>query len=402
LVKKVYFFLAFFFALATCPVCSLAENTVSLLTSGQAVVGAHSQVTIPFELVGHLIIVKACVNGSGPDYTFVLDTGSITAVSKKFARRLGLQMEGTCSARGSTGAGSKVCLTRLKSLSLGGVGAGDVSAVVFNPHFSQRAGISVDGFIGSNFLRFFKVRIDYGRKLLTLSSDTAPLAPVAGGTLISIAEDWQNAYVPQVAVRSGNAGFAALIDTGLCDPMSIPAAFLDKTTIEAQLYGNGAMASGNFGNLDQARLIRLTNFSLGGLKIGKAVATTQPGQTYALIGYGLLSNFTVTIDYPAKQMLLVPNHGGRPIDNLYSTGLALSRDYQGNTVVTGVWKPSPAANMGLAPGDVITQIDGRPADSYTIASVQKLLFDTAVPVLKLSVQEPLGHKNLTIDKRYLF
>jgi hypothetical protein len=401
-VKKVCFFLAFFCALTTCPAFSLAENTVSLLASGQALAGAHSQATLPFELVGHLIIVKAAVNGSAPDYTFVLDTGSITAVSKKFASRLGLRMEGICSARGSTGAGSKVCLTRLKNLSLGGLQAGDVSAVVFNPHFSQRAGIRIDGFIGSNFLRFFKVRIDYGKKLLTLSSDTAPLAPVAGGTLISIAEDWKNAFVPQVAARCGKEGFAASIDTGLCDPLSIPAEFLKSTSIDAQLYGNGAMASGNFGNLDQARLVRLTDLSLGPLQIGKAVATTQRGQTLALIGYGILSNFTVTIDYPSKQMLLVPNHGGRPMDNLYSAGLALSRDYAGNTVVTGVWNPSPAANMGLAPGDVITQIDGRPAKSYTLAGVQKLLFDTSIPALKLSVREPFGDKNLTLDKKYLF
>ncbi|MGC9196745.1 MAG: aspartyl protease family protein [Syntrophobacteraceae bacterium] len=400
--KKVSFILAFLCALMTCPAFSLADNTVSLLTSGQALVGTHSQATIPFELVGHLIIVKAGVDGSKADYTFVLDTGSITAVSKKFASRLGLQMEGSCSATGATGAGSKVCLTRLKNLSLGGLEAGDVSAVVFNPHFSQRAGIRIDGFIGSNFLRFFKVRIDYSNKLLTLSRDTAPLAPVAGATLVTIKEDWKNAFVPQVAIRCGNTGFAASIDTGLCDPMSLPAPFFDTTNIEAQLYGNGAMASGNFGNLDKARLVRLSDLSLGPLKIGKAVATTQPGQTYALIGYGLLSNFTVTIDYPSKQMLLVPNHGGRPIDNIYSTGLALGRDYAGKTVVTGVWKPSPAANMGLAPGDVITEIDGKPADSYTLAGVQKLLFDTTVPTLKLSVQEPLGDKNFTIDKRYLF
>ena len=260
-------------------------------------------------------------------------------------------MQGTCKARGATGAGSKVCLTRLRSLALGGFEAKDISAVVFDPHFRQRAGISVDGFIGSNFLRFFKVRIDYRKRLLTLSNDTAPMAPVPGGTLVTIGQDWKGAFVPLVRARCGNAGFTASVDTGLYDPMSIPGAFLNKTNMDGQIDGNGAMGSGNFGNMDKARMVRLSDLSIGPLRIGKVIATTQSAQTYALIGYGLLSNYTVTIDYPAKQMLLVPAEGGRPVCNFFSTGLAIGRDYSGGTYVSGVWAPSPAQSAGLAPGD---------------------------------------------------
>ena len=95
---------------------------------------------------------------------------------------------------GATGAGSKVCLTRLRSLALGGFETKDISAIVFEPHFRERAGVSVDGFIGSNFLRFFKVRIDSRRKLLTLSHDTTPPRPVPGGTIVKIGQDYGNMH----------------------------------------------------------------------------------------------------------------------------------------------------------------------------------------------------------------
>ncbi len=400
--KRRVFFLLFICALFTSPAYCSADSLFSLFSSGRAHVRANADATIPFELIGHLIVVKGSVDGSGPNYTFVLDTGSFTAVSKRLANRLGLEMKGTCKARGATGAGGKVCLTVLKSLALGGFEVKDISAVVFDPHFRQRAGMRVDGFIGSNFLRFFKIRIDYGKKLLTVSDDTAPIAAVPGGTLVKIAQDWRNAFVPQVAVRCGDARFIASVDTGLYDPMSIPGALLNRTDMDGEIDGIGAMGSGNFGNMDKVRLVRLSDLSIGPLGIKKIIATSQSGQKYALIGYGLLSNFTVTIDYPAEQMLLVPAEGGRRMGNLFSTGIAISRNYAGKTFVTGVWKRSPAANMGLVPGDRITAVDGRPAGSYTLARLQKLLFDDAIPGIELSIREPFGEKHFTIEKKYLF
>ncbi len=400
--KRICFFLLIFCALITSPVFCRADNSASLLSSGRAIVAPGAKTTLPFKLVGHLIIVQASVDGSAPNCTFVLDTGSITALTSRFAARLGLPMEGQCRARGVTGAADQVCLTRLKSLSLGGFKAQDVSAVVFDPHFRQRAGIRIDGFIGSNFLRFFKVEIDYHRKLLTLSDGATPLAAVPGGVIVPIGLDWQSAFVPQIATRCGNTAFTAGVDTGLYDSVSIPGAFLDRANTDAQLVGTGAMGSGNFGNMDKARLVRLNNLDIGSLRVGKVVATTQSGQKYALIGYGLLSHFAVTIDYPARKMLLVPAPEAKPLDNLYSTGLAVGRDSAGKTFVSGVWKPSPAANMGLAPGERIITVDGRPADAYTLQCLQKLLFDDAIPDVVLSVREPFGEKNLTIGKKCLF
>ena len=68
----------------------------------------------------------------------------------------------------------------------------------------------------------------------------------------------------------------------------------------------------------------------------------------------------------------------------------------------GIREPSPAGGFGSRSGDRITEVDGKPASSYTLASLQKLLFDDAVPCIKLSIQEPLGEKNLTIGKKCLF
>jgi predicted aspartyl protease len=127
---------------------------------------------VPFEIaaVKPLIILPVEVNGSGP-YRFCLDTGtSMTAISPSLAARLGISMRP--GARQGMGAGGRISVSfgRLASLAVGHhrVGDLDVTSADFFSSIAQACGTDFDGIVGYNFLKSYRVTIDYPAGLLGL------------------------------------------------------------------------------------------------------------------------------------------------------------------------------------------------------------------------------------------
>ncbi|MFQ5776922.1 MAG: TIGR02281 family clan AA aspartic protease [Terriglobia bacterium] len=118
-----------------------------------------------------IILVPTFVNGRGP-YDFVLDTGaSVTVLSAALAQSIGIKSGGAKEGMGC-GAGGKVELStgHVKSLAIGGakqenlqVAIADLSAL------SQAVGAQLEGIVGYNYLKDFKVTIDYSKTSLSLA-----------------------------------------------------------------------------------------------------------------------------------------------------------------------------------------------------------------------------------------
>jgi predicted aspartyl protease len=114
-----------------------------------------------------LVIVPAVVNGMGP-FDFALDTGaSSTVVSMELARQLGLAME---QIPDLTAGGGRIGAARvqLESLSVGGARRENLAAAAadFFGTLSAAVGTKLHGIVGYNFLRHYRVTLDYpGEKL---------------------------------------------------------------------------------------------------------------------------------------------------------------------------------------------------------------------------------------------
>jgi predicted aspartyl protease len=116
-----------------------------------------------------IILVDVHVGGRGP-FQFAIDTGtSTTAISPEVADALGLKA--TPIGAATTG-GASIALTaaRVSSLRLSGAESRDVDVIIGNflAMLSQVAGKKLDGIVGYNFLRNYKVVIDYPNELLRL------------------------------------------------------------------------------------------------------------------------------------------------------------------------------------------------------------------------------------------
>jgi len=117
-----------------------------------------------------LLLLPVSVNGRGP-YRFALDTGSsMCSIAPELARELG--MTTTAAEEGGLGAGGalEVAFTRADSIALGGsiVNGVDLTVPPFFPMLSEAAGAQLDGALGHNFLRNFRVTLDYPESAVRL------------------------------------------------------------------------------------------------------------------------------------------------------------------------------------------------------------------------------------------
>ena len=131
-----------------------------------------AQTEVPIRLAAParpLILVDVHANGRGP-FQFAIDTGtSTTAITPAAARQLGV--ESSSVGAGTTG-GAPVDFFAgsLHSFQLGGAKINNMAVIVadFFEMLSSVVGAKLDGIVGYNFLRNYKVVIDYPGETLTL------------------------------------------------------------------------------------------------------------------------------------------------------------------------------------------------------------------------------------------
>jgi predicted aspartyl protease len=115
-----------------------------------------------------LILVPTSINGKGP-YDFALDTGaSMTILSGELVQSLGVS-RGVSRTGVGAGGSVEVSLASVDSLAIGRVEVKRLQVAVMDLDIlSQAVGVRLMGIIGYNFLRSFRVTIDYPKKLLRL------------------------------------------------------------------------------------------------------------------------------------------------------------------------------------------------------------------------------------------
>jgi predicted aspartyl protease len=134
--------------------------------------GAAARAEMPLRLANPakpLILVDTYLNERGP-FQFAIDTGtSTTAIAPELAKQLGLA--GSPIGPATTG-GSHVDVTAasLPSFAIGRAKVDNMAVVVadFFTVLSQAVGAKLDGIVGYNFLRNYKVVIDYPNEILRL------------------------------------------------------------------------------------------------------------------------------------------------------------------------------------------------------------------------------------------
>lgn len=127
---------------------------------------------VPFELAGlggAAVLVPVYLNGQGP-FQFVLDTGAtLTCVDARLADSLALPASrGKLGVGAGVGGSGRLRLVQLDSVRVGTARVVDAPGCVLDLRHIGALGLEVDGLLGLNVLRRFRVTLDFRRRVLIL------------------------------------------------------------------------------------------------------------------------------------------------------------------------------------------------------------------------------------------
>lgn len=118
---------------------------------------------------GAVMLVKVYINGAGP-FDFVLDTGAtMTCLDRALADSLGLPARFGAPGVGiGVGGKGEVPIVRIDSLRTGDASATKVGACVLDLSHLKALGPTVQGLLGLDFLKAYRVTLDFERGVAKL------------------------------------------------------------------------------------------------------------------------------------------------------------------------------------------------------------------------------------------
>jgi hypothetical protein len=348
--------------------------------------------TIPFELENNSIFVLAGVNGSPPRW-FILDTGaSVSVLDEAFASLLRLDEAGEKPLAATVGrAKSHGAFTHGVTYDLAGLKIrADRVYVIDLSVLPSMLGRELAGIMGYDFFSRFVVDVDFDAEVITLW-DPATYKRSGPGEAVKFQLFGRRPHVPVQIALPGKVGVERdlLVDTG--SPDALNADILAQSSEKLQVLGTsdaGMDVPTIIGRADWAELAKFRFKGPMGISSG-----------VPLVGIEVLRRFHVTFDYSRQTMWLQPNrHFDEPF-LLDASGLDLrfTRDLKAFEI-TEVAQKSAAADAGIKAGDVLLEVNGRPAFELGLQRLNTLL-TRAGSTYRLTIRRGKKIQDVTLTLR---
>jgi len=362
------------------------------------------KVEIPFEYKNNFILVRIRINDFIP-LTFIFDTGAeYTILAKKtYTDLLGVNYDKEFKLIGADLKTTLIAhLAKDIDISLPGMKAHSQNILVLDKNyfnFEEYAGVPVDGIIGSDIFRHFIVKINYKNKKISLLDPSNlkktkgyasyPITIKAGKPYLN-----NNIYlrdsltIPAKFLIDTGAGLSLLLYTNTHPDFKLPA-----TTVTGNIgTGLGGFMEGYLGRIKE---LNLDPFSFSNIITNfQELPNNIPDSTLVvsrdgIIGNGVLSRFSVMIDYNRSRLYLKPRKKYNKNFSYDRSGIVTIASGQNldKYEIRDIVPNSPAAEAGLLPGDQLIKISGLP----------KLLMD--LPTINKRLKRKAGKKVKVVVKR---
>jgi predicted aspartyl protease len=271
-------------------------------------------VKVKFRLAGGaqpLILLPVQVNGDGP-FEFILDTGAGTSLlSSDLAKKLKIKIISTKEGQ-SAGGKISVSLAKVDSLAVGQAKLDDVDVgIVDLTHIGNTIGTKIDGDVGYNFLKHFRITIDYHdceirldepRRIQRLGRSSKAEVPMR---LASLAK-------PLLLVdvhANGHGPFQFAIDTGTSTTAIAPELAQQlglKSSPVGPLTTGGAQVNVTAGTLESFKVGRagVDDLVVVAADFFATLSQAVGAKLDGIVGYNFLRNFRVVMDYPSEKFRL--------------------------------------------------------------------------------------------------
>ena len=356
--------------------------------------GGETEGTIPFRMVGHMILVTAKIDDSPNEYNFIVDTGGATFVAKDVAEDLGLKQMGP--------------QAKISTLHLPGFPIENVFCfTTFDFSLFKALGIPIHGIIGSSLLERFKVTLDYKAGTIMLSQDTRQLEKPDRGMLLKFRNHPVN-NAPLVEMEVNGKAVEAMIDTGQPYPLVIPIETFEeygRDDFDGCIKSKGLMEKWPSTKVDFNYLVRLKKVQMGGSAFPNFLCLfgdLPKVLSMPLVGSDFLSQFVLVINFPGDEMQMVPHDDFHLKNNLFSVGINVELSEKEEVLVEGIWEKSPAEKAGILAGDRIVSFNSKAVGPDNMLELQNALRDDNIKSLNLELISGGQEKRLVLEKALLF
>jgi hypothetical protein len=362
--------------------------------------------TVPFTLIGDHIYTNATVNGTGP-YRFIVDTGGVNLIDTGLVKPLSLKITGSEMGHGvgtSTVESGQTTIDQLK------IGDGTFNAQKFYTFDFQQlypgGGVEMAGMVGASLFRQYVTCFDFSHHVIELI-DSARFDPSqAGAPLPMSIKD------SEITIRGHFDAAPGIfqIDTGSPTTLTLNSPFVARHNLLSKFSKQVESLSSGVGGSVQAFTVRGRKLVLGSVQIDKPITVLSVsskgqlarGDLDGSIGIGALKRYIVTFDFPRKRLFLEPYQPAPPdLDTYDRSGLRIELEPAGFCVVS-VAKGTPAAEVGLHPGDVIVAVDGQAATRITLPEMRDQLREQPTgSVVTLGIKSDDKVRNVRLTLRDL-
>jgi predicted aspartyl protease len=341
--------------------------------------GLTQDTTVPISVESGQVVVNVTINSQGP-FPMMIDTGAVVVVTPETASALGLDIGKGGTIRGAGEGTIPVSGAGIREMRVGEAELSDLHVpVVPLPRFFTDRGIRppLAGLLGYELLAHFALRLDYQHKTVTLT-------PMGNFRYSGVGERIALLFAGKIPVISATVdGIAGRfeIDMGASNALVLQREFVDRSSISVRHPSTLRMKVGGIDGVFEIAATRLDSLQIGNNTIERPAAELPLNGSSGLpvadidgsIGYQILRQFTITFDYARSELWLEPSaaFGAKTIQ--WKTGFQAIKADGPDFRVIHVAPNTPAAGAGIKVGDVITQIDGRPAASIGQAQFGDLM-----------------------------
>ncbi|MHA3773379.1 aspartyl protease family protein [Verrucomicrobiota bacterium sgz303538] len=255
---------------------------------------AQTNAELPIELINGFIFVSARVGQSTKPLTFLLDSGASSSVlSLRAAKKLGVRLQAPEPVQG-VGTETVAYHIRPARVTAGNIRLTEIPLALDLSNADTICGRPVDGLIGMDFFADKVVQIDYSEQRLRLLDRAEESSAVQ-----RLPMQVRNGVICVPLSVNGSAKRWVRLDTGNNDALHwvMPGA---RSSLRDAGESVGFMTDPR--GLVSAS-VQLGQHKLDSVKVAPHGSAIFPGEA-GLLGNGILSRFTVTIDMPRQQLFL--------------------------------------------------------------------------------------------------
>ncbi|MFW6029831.1 MAG: aspartyl protease family protein [Halanaerobiales bacterium] len=374
------------------------EQLMNLYKQAEIINVENSDFYTDFEYKAKVVLINVEINNK-EKLKFILDTGSPTVIDKNIAQQLELKEEMDISVGDSSGEIRKNSITILDNLEIGSMKIKDTPVLISDLSMIQAIGYDINGILGSDILRFFKLIINYKEENIVFSTDKKFETKEE---TYNIKFDMDQMFIPNINFDFKGNKLPGLIDTAYNGYIAIPSAlviqnkeyFAERRMIES----SGNMSKGAFDEYQEnCYQLELYDFAIGDIEFDKIPIITSE---YGLVGNEFLEKFTVVINYLSEELILIKNSKDFK-RNIYDTGLSLSRNDVDEIIVSGLWEDSSAERAGILIGDKILEINDKKIEDYSLIEIWEILKDPLIENFNFLIIRDNKELTITIKKEHL-